>query len=279
MCLVSVIIPTYNRQETIYQSVQSVLNQTVESLEVIIVDDGSTDNTKQVIQSIDDHRVKYFFQRNNGACAARNYGILHSNGDYIAFQDSDDLWYENKLKQQIHCLEKNNADVCICRMRVNDGNKSYVFPSKRITNSCLSLERLLEKNFGSTQTILAKKSVFLSERFDEEFPRFQDWDLMIRLYRKYKVVLYEDVLVEQNQQKDSISKDNEKFLIAAKLLEKKYKEIWDLYPVQFSSLLRQTGKIYIRLNNRETSYAYFKRSLKVHFSLKTLLRILECKVR
>ena len=89
--LVSVIIPTYNRAHLIKRSAMSVLNQTYSNLELIIVDDGSTDNTEEVVKSIDDNRVIYIKQPNQGACAARNNGIDHAKGEFIAFQDSDDV--------------------------------------------------------------------------------------------------------------------------------------------------------------------------------------------
>ena len=93
---VSVVIPTFNRADTIGDSIKSVLEQTFKDFEVIVVDDGSTDGTESVVAAFGDSRIKYIMQDNAGACAARNNGIRHANGEYIAFQDSDDYWMPRK---------------------------------------------------------------------------------------------------------------------------------------------------------------------------------------
>ena len=94
--MVSIIIPTYNRADKLKAAIMSVLNQTYCDLELIIVDDGSTDDTKNVVANIDDNRLRYVYQKNAGACVARNNGIEEAHGDYIAFHDSDDVWHLDK---------------------------------------------------------------------------------------------------------------------------------------------------------------------------------------
>ena len=105
---VSVIIPTYNREGILGRSIESVLNQTYTEFELIIVDDGSTDNTRQLVENIHDDRISYYYVKNNsGAAAARNYGIERAEGEYIAFQDSDDYWHSDKLEKQMKVMESN----------------------------------------------------------------------------------------------------------------------------------------------------------------------------
>ena len=100
--LVSVIIPTYNRGRLILDSINSVLNQTYKNIELIVVDDCSTDNTEEILKSINDSRIKYVkLEKNSGACIARNKGIELSTGEFIAFNDSDDLWITTKLEKQL----------------------------------------------------------------------------------------------------------------------------------------------------------------------------------
>lgn len=106
--LVSVIIPTYNRSDLIKETINSVLNQTHKNFELIIVDDGSTDNTKTVIESFKDNRIKYILQKHIGLPATgRNNGINIAKGDYIALLDSDDQWLPKKSEKQSEFMEKN----------------------------------------------------------------------------------------------------------------------------------------------------------------------------
>lgn len=99
--MVSVIIPSYNRENTIVRAVNSVLNQTYKDIEVIVVDDCSKDRTLELLSSIKDERLKFFkLEKNSGACVARNFGIEKANGEFIAFQDSDDEWLPEKLKSR-----------------------------------------------------------------------------------------------------------------------------------------------------------------------------------
>ncbi len=104
---ISVIIPTYNRGKIIGNSIKSVLNQTFKNLEIIVVDDGSKDNTKEIVDEFKDERVRYIKLNNNtGAANARNIGIKNAIGQYISFQDSDDIFYPDKLERQLKNIIK-----------------------------------------------------------------------------------------------------------------------------------------------------------------------------
>ena len=103
--LITVIIPTYNRAHLIKDAAYSVLNQSYKNIELIIIDDCSTDDTAEVVKSINDPRLNYHrLEKNSGACIARNKGIELARGDYISFNDSDDKWLENKLEEQLEFL-------------------------------------------------------------------------------------------------------------------------------------------------------------------------------
>ena len=108
---VSVVIPTYNRANLIARSIRSVLEQTVEPLEVIVVDDGSKDDTKKVIEEMNEPKVKYIYQENGGAASARNRGVQECKGDWIAFHDSDDVWHADKLEKQLKYLKETLESV------------------------------------------------------------------------------------------------------------------------------------------------------------------------
>ena len=134
-CLVSIIIPSYNRENVIKDAIESVLKQTLADIECIVVDDGSTDNTQDVLRGIDDDRLVYYrLDNNRGACYARNYGVMHARGKYIAFQDSDDIWDEHKLEKQFIFLEKHDADMTFCQLKSENNvtHKIRLHPNKKV---------------------------------------------------------------------------------------------------------------------------------------------------
>ncbi len=123
--LVSVIIPTYNRADCIAGSIDSVLAQTYQNYEIIVVDDGSTDNTKQVLQPyVDNRHIQYLYQKNAGCAAARNTGIRASCGEWIAFLDSDDRWLPEKLECQVQYLHETRLEVCFTNTYFDSGDES-----------------------------------------------------------------------------------------------------------------------------------------------------------
>ena len=224
----SVIIPTYNRADTIERAIRSVLNQDYPDIEVIIVDDCSTDQTKRIINEMQDERIKYYcLKQNSGACVARNYGISIANGDYIAFHDSDDIWLANKLNKQFSYLIEKDADLVFCALKRSDVDtgKEWIKPSYNIHASNIPVKmQILRENCISTQCILAKKKVFDDIKFDEKLRRFQDWDIAIRIAGKYHIEFLSEPLVECFFQSNSISK-TVSHAESLNVLYEKYKEI------------------------------------------------------
>ena len=206
--LVSVIIPTYNREKLILRSLNSVLNQSYKNFEVIVVDDGSTDNTAKILQELTDERVKIFKTENQGANAARNFGIKKAIGELIAFNDSDDEWHPEKLSKQVNFLIENKFDAVFCQMIVKKGNKGHLFPKKMNEKNKLK-DLIFFYNFIGTPALLLKKELF-SEigSFDENLPRMQDWDFAIRLCNKSNVGYQKIPLVNVYLGNNSISENN-----------------------------------------------------------------------
>lgn len=225
---VSIIIPTYNRGRLIKRSIDSVLSQSYKNIEVIVVDDGSNDNTEEVVKGINDKRLKYIkLEGNHGACYARNVGIRKSSGDFIAFQDSDDVFDKYKMEKQLNNLIKCKSDLDFSSIIVHfDSNSkaSTVIPNGELKNNIKSsniLELLCKGNFISTQAILARKEIFDDIIFDESLPRFQDYDLVLRIAFKYKISFTDEVLVDLYRQDDSISNNTEKLKKAYSIMIKK----------------------------------------------------------
>lgn len=266
--LVSVIIPTYNREQFIIEALQSVLNQSYERLEVIIVDDGSTDKTVEIIKKMSDPRIKILVnEKNEGACFSRNRGVIEAKGNYIAFQDSDDIWEKNKLEICLDYLKKENADVVFSSYVLND---NIIVPSYNLNNFKNKVKQVLIKNCISTQTIVGKKNVFLDEQFDVNMPRYQDFDLSVRLLSKYKVYYVDQPLVKVYQQEDSITKQSLKGVFALERMLSKYKLMIVSDKDLASNFYSNLGVHYEKagINGKE----YFRKSLKYKFNMKVLVR-------
>ena len=205
--MISVIIPTYNRESVLKGSILSVLHQTVTDLELIIADDCSTDGTKSLVESIGDPRLRYLCpDHNQGACAARNAGIEAARGEWIAFQDSDDTWVPDKLARMLAIAQSVDADVYFHRLRRHyPGNRpDSLFPDLN-GSRFIPHEEILCYAMISTQTIFAKRAVCMEHRFDPLVRKSQDYDWAIRASRNYRFYYVDEVLVDQYYQSDSIS--------------------------------------------------------------------------
>ena len=208
---ISVIIPTFNRGNLIANSIKSVLNQTYKNLEIIVVDDGSTDNTTEEVSKIMDERVRYIkLTKNSGGSNARNIGIQNASGKYISFQDSDDIYYPEKLERQFKNIINKKSNLDFCKIKVIF-NKSHIkfYPNNRqeksIAEGNMFNELISRGNFISTQAMLIKKSFMTKFFFDTKLPRLQDFDLILRMIPKVKISYTKNVLVELHLQKDSVT--------------------------------------------------------------------------
>jgi glycosyltransferase involved in cell wall biosynthesis len=223
--LVSVVIPTYNRWPMIAEAVQSVLAQTFNNFELIIVDDGSTDDTARLLSPCDS-RFKLFSQPWAGVAAARNAGVAMSRGKYIAFLDSDDLWSPTKLAVQANFMERNSG-VQICQTEeiwIRDGVR--VNPKLRHRKPTGDIfHRSLELCLVSPSAVMMTKELFyLAGSFDESFPVCEDYDLWLRIAVGHPVYLIDIPLVtKRGGHADQLSRsvwgmDRFRVLAIAKLL-------------------------------------------------------------
>jgi len=188
--LVSVIIPTFNRAWTLKNAIDSVLAQDYKPMEVIVIDDGSTDNTKELLKEYTD-KIQVLTQPNKGVSGARNKGIKYSKGEFIALLDSDDAWEKNKVSCQVDFFKK-NPHALICQTeeiwirnnrRVNP-RKKHKKPSGMIFNASLELCLV------SPSAVMMRKKLFdLKGYFNEEFPVCEDYDLWLRISAEHPVFL------------------------------------------------------------------------------------------
>ncbi len=259
--LVSVIIPTYNSGKYISHAVQSVLEQSCRSYEVIVIDDGSTDGTKDVLSGFHD-RIKYFYQENQGPSAARNKGIKKAKGEYISFLDADDLWTSNKIEVQLDFLER-HRDIGLVFSDIKE------FDGEKIINrrsSCLAVQvygpdnvlqvplqeafiKLLMTNFIPTNTVMVRKECFKKAGiFDESLRIVEDRDMWLRIAAYYKIGRLPLVLCKRRLHVSNISKDQGLSISSQiKVLEKHLHLFPDLTP---SSLINK------KLSRLCLSYGY-----------------------
>jgi glycosyltransferase involved in cell wall biosynthesis len=232
---VSVILPTFNRGQVIARAVGSVLTQDPADLEVVVIDDGSRDETDQVLRDLRDERIVYIKLTNNrGAAAARNVGIHLARGQFIAFQDSDNEWLPGKCAQQIAELEKAPADVGIVYTgiwRILDKKRVYVPKSSARKKEGMLHEELLASNFVDLSAAMVRKECFLSSGlFDERLPCMQDWELWIRMSKDWCFGYIDKPFVNAYYSRDSISRDYPKLVQAWEYLLAKHAEDYARYP-------------------------------------------------
>jgi glycosyltransferase involved in cell wall biosynthesis len=205
---VSVIIPTYNRARIIKEAVDSVLAQDFKHFELIVVDDGSTDNTSDVLAPYGDD-VSIFFQENKGVSAARNRGIAEASGQFIAFLDSDDLWLPKKLATQVDFFNQ-TPDALICQTEeVWIRNGIRVNPKKRHKKpSGMIFERSLALCLVSPSAVMMRRELLDSAGgFDETLPVCEDYDLWLRISCRFPVYLIEiPLIIKRGGHDDQLSK-------------------------------------------------------------------------
>ena len=200
--LVSIITPSYNSEAYIAETIRSVLAQTHREWEMLIVDDGSTDNTVKVIQEFEDNRIRLFENDSNlGAALSRNLGIKHAKGRWVAFLDSDDLWYPTKLEKQITFMEENNYYFTYTEYIVLKENNEELKVSgpKRITK-----RKMVQCNWLGCSTVMVDKSV-IGEIHIPDLKKRNDYAMWLKAIRLSDCYLLPEVLGNYRKHMNSIS--------------------------------------------------------------------------
>lgn len=213
--MISVIIPTFNRAAFLKEAVQSVLNQeyfrglnTARLFELIVVDDGSTDRTREVVRSFN-YDIRYIYQENRGVSAARNVGLRHAKGDFIAFLDSDDLWKKDKIETQMSLMNTVSCAM-ICYTEEQWIRKGVFVNPKKRHQKCSGwiFDKVLPLCLISLSSALFRREVFEKiGLFDEDLPVCEDYDFGIRLAHCYPVYfLTRPLIVKRGGHEDQLSK-------------------------------------------------------------------------
>jgi glycosyltransferase involved in cell wall biosynthesis len=186
--LFSIIVPTYNRAALIGYTIQSLLDQSYDNFEIIIVDDGSTDNTEEIIKNHYQSKVKYYKIKNSERAYARNYGVSRSTGDYINFFDSDDIALPNHLAEASTAIEVLNPEVFHLNYALKNANK-LIYNNNN--NYPEANHILLKGNNLSCNGVFLRRDVILQNKFNENraLSASEDWELWLRLSARFKIHL------------------------------------------------------------------------------------------
>lgn len=229
----TVVIPTHNRSNLLKRAVVSVLNQTFDDFELIIVDDHSTDNTSSVVSSFSDPRIQYMInQRTKGACGARNTGIFSAKGKWVAFLDDDDAWLPEKLEFQYDLAQNINETVgLICTdyaVYKNEQDKPVI--SKNRPSGWVRDKLLYGGIIGNLSSVCVRTEILSAlEGFDEHFPSKQDQDLYLKVAElsEFNYIPKTLVLAYQEKRKDRIGLNPKKKLEGNVMFRKKYARLID----------------------------------------------------
>lgn len=232
---ISVVIPAYNRESTIEKCLKSVINQTYPPYEIIVVDDGSADNTIQKAAELNCEKVRILKQNHKGAQAARNYGIRAAKGDYIAFLDSDDEWLPDKLEIQVPYLDGRKDVVVYCDYYEVNRRKGFI--EAKITkggDGDVYKEMLMDGGPTFQGMICSKKALMEMGLLDENVPAYQEWETVIRLSQKNKFIHIKEALFKWNWHSgETISKDAVRGIRGHEYIIEKYKwEVLKYYGLQ-----------------------------------------------
>ena len=248
--LVSVIIPTYNRAELVQRAIQSVLNQTWPHIQLIVVDDGSTDNTQEILKNVEG--IEYIFQANQGQGAARNRGLKEVRGEYIATLDSDDFWYPEFLEEQVTNIEQHNLDFGFVNWHQDkhpegtfDFLRSFYF-IKRFHKMAASdswividyqvlRELFVEACICPSSALVFRRTSF-PEKWNEDMNIADDWFLLLEIImsKEVRAGFTFKTLWKKSIQEDNICEGQSKAALLRKLYLEDFKRIIRHFDKKFS---------------------------------------------
>lgn len=245
---VDVVIPSYNSQTYLRQAIESVLQQTYPIKQLIVVDDGSTDETRALINRIKDKRIKYVYQQNQGLSTARNTGIKNASSEYIGFLDADDIWLPKKIELQVEQFlisKYHNLGVVYTDFEIIDSQGEKIYNSSgftfnpKVKGNVSKFLRIANQLAGSGSAVLVKKVCFEEVGyFDESMTASEDWDMWIRIGKEYQVDYVPKVLVQirrhqHNMQKNRNNMFTHDCIVMAKLhKDKPHTEVF-LYNIRY----------------------------------------------
>ena len=208
MSSVSVIVPVFNAEKTLAETLESVQRQTFSDLELIVIDDGSTDASRDILAAFDDDRLKVFFCANAGVATARNRGLARATGEFVSFIDADDLWVPEKLELQVEALRRNpTAGAAYSWTAFLDEEGRYLFAKERRFSQGYVYSDLLRDFFiaSGSNVLLRRSCADTVGGFDPTFDSGADWEYLLRFARLWPFVVVPRYQVLYRLREDSMS--------------------------------------------------------------------------
>lgn len=274
---VSVILPTHNRAGSLPRAVQSVLAQSFRDLELIVVDDGSTDSTGQIVASIDDPRLRYLkLDRCGGAAAARNTGLRAARGSWVAFQDSDDEWTPSKLAAQLAAAEGTEAPVLVCswyQVQRADPRRARELVGGGIwPTGPWSARDCYRFPFITPTWLLRRETLEDSGGFDTDLPNLEDWELAFRLLKaRLRVIVVDQALVVKHSLNDSLYRNLPARLAALEAIFERHRDMWASDDHVAATFLSEIGRLHCRVGDFAHGRRTLSQALRTSPSAKTAL--------
>jgi glycosyltransferase involved in cell wall biosynthesis len=253
---VSVIIPTYNRADHVGRAIRSVLAQSFQEFEVLIVDDGSTDNSEQIIRGFKDARIFYLRREaNGGAAAARNMGIHSARGEHIAFLDSDDEWLPEKLEKQLAKFDstRRSMGLIYTHMLLRDFKTGAVLKAINSSHEGYVHDLVLRSDFiGSCSSVMVRTDVIKHiGGFDDRLTSREDWDLWMRIAREYPVACVPlPLLICNIGHSERLSATLKKILEGTMLVLDKHSDDMERSPEAYGKHLAAVAQIQLNYDKR-----------------------------
>lgn len=267
---VSVIIPTYNRAHFVIEAIESVLNQTFQDFEIIVVDDGSTDNTREALKKFGS-KIRYTYQENRGVAAARNTGIRAAKGEFIAFLDHDDLWLPDKLSIQMDAFSKNKEVGLVYTDCVAFDKEGKLPKGDRIRPSGWVFKQLFRRPFGLLTGVVCKKECFNKcGLFNESFFTSDDYDMCLRISTKHKFLFIDQPLFRRRVHSHSLGTVLPMMRLEhKKILEKTYSQFKDsmkisnlFYRKRMSKQCKRIAQDYYNKGDTKKAREFYLKAIK-----------------
>lgn len=272
---VSVIIPTYNTARYLPEAIESVLKQTYQDFEIIVLDDGSNDNTKEIVMKYNDNiknKIRYIYQENKGVAVARNTAIKNARGEFIALLDADDKYYPNRLEEGIKVIGSNPGIGLVHAddMETFEDGKCIGTPkrNKRVLSGYIFKNLFTHKANISSPTVLVRKECFDKVGlFDENLTRLgcEDREAWLRIAREYRIEYINKVLAYYRHQRAGLSKNREKMMrgryyVVDKFFSQGYVSK-SLRRIALGRIHRESGDELLKASKYEESRKEYLRSL------------------